>query len=222
MRTLNPVDRRPEPEGRRRVRDVAMRGFDVIASAAALLVLSPLLAAIAIVVLVTMGSPVLFRDERAGRGGAPFTLVKFRTMRALASHERSPDHDDSRVTRLGRALRSTSLDELPTLWNVLTGDMAIVGPRPLPLRYVHRYSPHQRRRLDVRPGITGWSQVNGRNSLAWDERFDLDVWYVDHRSVRLDASILVRTVSTVIGREGISHAGHPTMPEFRGSNGADG
>lgn len=222
MRTLNPIDRRPEPLGRRRVRDAAMRGFDVIASAAALLVLSPLLAAIAIVVLVTMGAPILFRDERAGRGGAPFTLVKFRTMRALAPHERSPDHDDSRVTRLGRILRSTSLDELPTLWNVLRGDMAIVGPRPLPLRYVHRYSPHQRRRLDVRPGITGWSQVNGRNSLAWDERFDLDVWYVEHRSVRLDARILVRTVSTVIGRDGISHAGHPTMPEFRGSKGPEG
>jgi lipopolysaccharide/colanic/teichoic acid biosynthesis glycosyltransferase len=203
------------------VRDVAMRGFDVAASAAALVVLSPLLAAIALVVRATLGTPILFRDERAGRGGAPFTLVKFRTMRALAPHECSPDHDDSRVTRLGRALRSTSLDELPTLWNVLRGDMAIVGPRPLPLRYVSRYSAHQRHRLDVRPGITGWSQVNGRNSLPWDERFDLDVWYVEHRSVRLDASILVRTVSTVIGRDGISHAGHPTMPEFRGSHGTD-
>jgi sugar transferase EpsL len=205
-----------------RMHDAAMRGFDVVVSAVALVVLSPILAAIAIVVRATMGAPVVFRDERAGRGGTAFTLVKFRTMRALAADECSPDHDESRVTRLGRFLRSTSLDELPTLWNVLRGDMAIVGPRPLPLRYVDRYSARQRHRLDVRPGITGWSQVNGRNSLAWDERFDLDVWYVEHRSVSLDLRVLVRTVSTVLGREGISHDGHPTMPEFRGSKPADG
>jgi sugar transferase EpsL len=217
------LEQRPVATSGHYVHDAAMRGFDVVVSAAALLVMSPILAAIAVIVRATMGSPVVFRDERAGRGGEPFTLVKFRTMRALAADERSPDHDDSRVTRLGRFLRSTSLDELPTLWNVLRGDMAIVGPRPLPLRYVNRYTARQRHRLDVRPGITGWSQVNGRNSLAWDERFDLDLWYVEHRSVRLDLRILVRTVSTVIGREGISHAGHPTMPEFRGSpQAADG
>jgi lipopolysaccharide/colanic/teichoic acid biosynthesis glycosyltransferase len=192
------------------------RSFDVAVSAVVLALLSPVIGAIAIVIRVTMGAPVLFRDERAGRGGAPFTMLKFRSMRDLAPGESSPDHDDARLNRLGRLLRSSSLDELPTLWNVLVGDMAIVGPRPLPVRYVERYSPQQWRRLEVRPGITGWAQVNGRNALGWDERFALDVWYVEHRSLVLDVRIVLRTVGTVLRREGISHADHVTMPEFRG------
>jgi lipopolysaccharide/colanic/teichoic acid biosynthesis glycosyltransferase len=194
-----------------------MRAFDVAASAAALLVLSPVLAVLALVIVVTMGRPVLFTEQRAGRNQQPFRLVKFRTMRAPKPHEHGPEHDDVRLTAVGRFVRSTSLDELPTLWNVLRGEMAIVGPRPLPVRYLPRYSAAHARRHEVRPGITGWAQVNGRNALSWDERFDLDVWYVDHRSVRLDVRILARTVVTVARREGISHGEHATMPEFRGS-----
>ncbi len=201
----------------RRVHALVMRAFDVTASAAALVVLSPVLAVVAVVTVVTMGRPVFFTELRAGRDGVPFRLVKFRTMREPLPHERGPEHDDVRLTAVGRVVRSSSLDELPTLWNVLKGDMAIVGPRPLPVRYLPRYSATHARRHEVRPGITGWAQVNGRNSLSWDERFDLDVWYVDHRSVRLDLRILLRTVTTVARREGISHGGHATMPEFRGS-----
>jgi lipopolysaccharide/colanic/teichoic acid biosynthesis glycosyltransferase len=194
-----------------------MRAFDVVASAVALAVLSPVLAVVALVTVATMGRPVFFTELRAGRNQQPFRLVKFRTMRKALPHEDGPEHDDVRLTAVGRFVRSASLDELPTLWNVLKGEMAIVGPRPLPVRYLPRYSATHARRHEVRPGITGWAQVNGRNSLSWDERFDLDVWYVDHRSVRLDLRILVRTVATVVRREGISHGDHATMPEFRGS-----
>jgi lipopolysaccharide/colanic/teichoic acid biosynthesis glycosyltransferase len=201
----------------RAVHGFVMRTFDVVASAAALVVLSPVLAVVALVVRVTMGRPVFFTDQRAGRRGQPFRLVKFRTMRAPRADEQGYAHDAVRLTPVGRFLRSTSLDELPTLWNVLRGDMAIVGPRPLPVQYLPRYSAEHNRRHEVRPGITGWAQVNGRNALSWDDRLDLDVWYVDHRSVRLDARIIVRTVTTVVRREGISHAGHATMPEFKGS-----
>jgi sugar transferase EpsL len=194
-----------------------MRAFDVVASAGALALLSPVLAVVALVTVATMGRPVFFTELRAGRHQQPFRLVKFRTMRTALAHEQGPEHDDVRLTTVGRFVRSISLDELPTLWNVLKGEMAIVGPRPLPVRYLPRYSATHARRHEVRPGITGWAQVNGRNSLSWDERFDLDVWYVDHRSVRLDLRILVRTVATVVRREGISHGDHATMPEFRGS-----
>jgi lipopolysaccharide/colanic/teichoic acid biosynthesis glycosyltransferase len=202
----------------RPVHALVMRTFDVVASAAALVVLSPVLAVIALVVRVTMGRPVLFTDQRAGRDGQPFRLVKFRTMRAPSADEQGYAHDAVRLTSVGRFLRSTSLDELPTLWNVLQGQMAIVGPRPLPVHYLPRYSAEHNRRHEVRPGITGWAQVNGRNALSWDERLDLDVWYVDHRSVRLDVRIIVRTMVTVARREGINHAGHATMPEFKGSS----
>jgi sugar transferase EpsL len=193
-----------------------MRFADVVLSTLALLALSPLMSAIAVGIRWTMGSPVFFRDRRTGRGRTPFTILKFRTMRPLTPGEGGPDADESRLTRMGRFLRSLSLDELPTLWNVLRGDMAFVGPRPLPVRYLDRYSARQARRHEVRPGITGWAQVNGRNSLSWDQRLELDVWYVDHRSLWLDVRILARTTRTVLRREGISHAGHATMPEFMG------
>jgi lipopolysaccharide/colanic/teichoic acid biosynthesis glycosyltransferase len=159
----------------------------------------------------------LFRQERAGLDGRPFQIVKFRTM----TDARGPDgallSDADRLTPFGRFLRSTSLDELPELWNVLRGDMSLVGPRPLLMRYEPLYTPRQRRRHDVRPGITGWAQVNGRNAMSWEARFELDVWYVEHRSLGLDLRILWRTVATVLRREGVSQAGHVTMEPFAGS-----
>jgi len=193
-----------------------MRVVDVVVSLVALLVLSPVLVIAAVAVRLTMGSPVLFRQVRAGRGGAPFELLKLRTMRDLRPGERSPDDDAVRLTRLGEVLRRTSVDELPALVNVLRGELALVGPRPLPTKYVARYSPEQARRLEVRPGVTGWAQVHGRNSVPWDDRFRLDVWYVDHRSIALDLRILLKTVRTVLRREGISAEGHVTMREFTG------
>jgi lipopolysaccharide/colanic/teichoic acid biosynthesis glycosyltransferase len=198
-----------------------MRAFDVIVSTVALVVLSPVLVVVALVIMVTMGRPVFFTDLRAGLDAKPFRLVKFRTMRTPLPHERGYGHDAVRLTAVGRFLRSTSLDELPTLWNVFTGEMAIVGPRPLPVHYLPRYSAEHARRHEVRPGITGWAQINGRNALAWDARLDCDVWYVDHRSVRLDLRIIARTAATVARREGINHAGHATMPEFKGSGPRD-
>lgn len=197
--------------------DAVSRVLDVIVSAAALAVTLPVLAVIAVAIRATMGSPVLFRQQRAGRHGRPFEVVKFRTMRTAAPGDDGPDTDADRLTRLGRALRSSSLDELPTLVNVLRGDMSIVGPRPLPVRYLPRYSPEHDRRHEVRPGITGWAQANGRNALSWDDQLDLDVWYVDNRSALLDARIVVATVGGVLRRDGISHEGHATRPEFPGS-----
>ncbi len=166
-----------------------------------------------------MGGPVLFRQERAGRDGVPFTLLKFRTMTVNESNDFDPSDDGARITSLGRRLRSLSLDELPQVWNVLSGDMALVGPRPLPVAYVDRYDEGDRRRLDVRPGITGLAQVSGRNSLTWDEKFSADVDYVDHRSVFLDLWILWRTALTVVRRDGIAASGQATMLEFLGSVG---
>jgi len=184
------------------------RLFDATAAAAALVALGPLLAALAVLTWLRMGRPVLFRQWRAGREGRPFLLVKFRTMRA------GPGPDEERLTPFGSWLRRTSLDELPELWNVLVGDMSLVGPRPLPVRYVERYSPRQTRRLEVRPGITGWAQVSGRNLLSWEERLERDVWYVDHRSFGLDAEILARTVGGILSGRGVRHPGSATMPEF--------
>jgi lipopolysaccharide/colanic/teichoic acid biosynthesis glycosyltransferase len=195
---------------------VAKRALDVGVAGVGMLAVSPILAMAAFAVLLTMGRPVLYRDRRSGLGGRPFDLLKFRTMRDLGPDERIPDHDAIRVTRVGRFLRSTSIDELPALANVVRGDMSLVGPRPLPVRYLDRYSPDQRRRLEVRPGISGWAQVNGRNRVGWDERFELDVWYVDHRSSRLDLTILARTVMAVVGRRGINAEGDRAMPEFTG------
>jgi sugar transferase EpsL len=194
----------------------AKRVVDVAASAAGLVMLAPVLAACAVAVRLSMGSPVLFRQTRPGLHGVPFTMYKFRTMRDARDRNGDPLPDAERLTRVGNFLRSTSLDELPELWNVLRGDMSLVGPRPLLMQYLPLYSAEQARRHDVRPGITGWAQVNGRNAITWDEKFRLDVWYVDNRSLRLDLQILLRTLRKVAHREGISQAGHVTMEPFRG------
>jgi sugar transferase EpsL len=164
-----------------------------------------------------MGSPVLFRQSRAGQHGRPFTLWKFRTMAAPTADRTGPEWEADRMTALGRFLRSSSLDELPSLWNVVRGDMSLVGPRPLLMQYLARYTAEQARRHDVRPGITGWAQVNGRNAIRWEEKFALDVWYVDHVSFALDCRILWLTLLRVVRPQGISREGHATMPEFFGS-----
>jgi lipopolysaccharide/colanic/teichoic acid biosynthesis glycosyltransferase len=199
-----------------RTRDTAQRSIDIVVSAVLLLILSPVLAALALIVAWRLGRPVLFRQPRPGRMGVPFTLVKFRTMRDV-DPARGMVTDADRLTRLGRIMRSTSLDELPTLWNVLRGDMSLVGPRPLLVRYLDRYTPEQARRHLVRPGMTGLAQVRGRNALSWEEKFAWDVWYVDHRSLRLNARICAETVIAVVRRDGISAANDATMPEFVGS-----
>jgi sugar transferase EpsL len=181
-----------------------------------LLLLSPVIAIIGLLVRVRMGSPVLFRQQRAGLGGRPITVAKVRTMTSATGPDGEQLADVERLTALGSLLRASSLDELPQLWSVLKGDMSLVGPRPLPLAYVDRYSPEQRRRLDAKPGITGWSQVNGRNALTWPEKLALDLWYVDNASFRVDVEILLRTLRSVLRREGVSADGHATMPEFMG------
>ena len=191
---------------------VTKRALDLVGSSVGLLVAVLPMAIIAVVIRLRMGSPVLFRQERPGLGGRPFTLIKFRTMRAGAGD------DDVRLTRLGRLLRTTSLDELPELWNVLVGDMSLVGPRPLLVEYLPRYSQRQARRHEVRPGLTGLAQVEGRNLVAWEERFELDVRYVDTHSLALDLRIIARTVSAVLRREGISGEGEATMAPFQGSS----
>lgn len=193
------------------------RTIDILASAALLILLSPVMAIVAIGVLADVGRPVLFRQRRPGLHGRPFEILKFRTMRnaVLADGTALPDAD--RLTAFGRWLRATSLDELPELWNVLRGDMSLVGPRPLLMHYLPLYSPEQMRRHDVRPGLTGWAQVNGRNALTWEEKFRHDVWYVDHRSLALDLRILFMTAKSVLTRHGISHEDSATMPEFTGS-----
>ncbi len=176
----------------------------------------PLLTVLALLVRLKLGAPVLFRQQRPGLHGRPFTLLKFRTMLDACDAGGNPLPDDKRLTPLGNLLRRTSLDEFPELINVLRGDMSLVGPRPLLARYLGRYTPEQARRHEIRPGITGWAQVNGRNAIAWEEKFRLDVWYVDHRSLLLDAKILVRTIWNVFRRKDIAAGGHATMPEFTG------
>lgn len=199
-------------------RDLAKRCIDITGSIVGLVATAPLWLAGALAVRVTMGSPVLYRDRRPGRGGRPFTMFKLRTMREPGPDEARLASDGARLTRVGKFLRSTSIDELPELFNVLRGDMSLVGPRPLLMQYLARYSAEQARRHEVKPGLTGWAQVNGRNALDWPERLALDVWYVDHRSLRLDLEILVRTVGTVLGRRGIQAKGQATMGEFTGSS----
>jgi sugar transferase EpsL len=196
--------------------DVGKRVFDVAVATALLVLLSPLLLIVAALVRVRLGAPLLFRQTRPGRAGRPFTLLKFRTMTDERDATGVLLPDEARLTPLGRFLRRTSLDELPELVNVVRGDMSLVGPRPLLMEYLPRYTTEQWRRHEVRPGITGWAQVNGRNALTWDEKFALDVWYVDHRSFRLDLDILTRTARTVIGGRGVSSSGHATMPPFEG------
>jgi lipopolysaccharide/colanic/teichoic acid biosynthesis glycosyltransferase len=202
------------PADRRRY-DAVKRLLDVSVSGVALVVSAPVQLVTAGVVLVAHGRPVLFRQPRPGKDGVVFELVKFRTMRHPdATHVT----DAERLTRVGRVLRSTSLDELPTLWNVVKGDMSLVGPRPLLVEYLPRYSPEQARRHEVRPGITGLAQVSGRNGVAWEDKFALDVEYVDRRSLRLDLEILLRTVRSVVTRQGINGGGEATMSVFMGSS----
>ena len=193
------------------------RAFDIVFSAAWLLGFSPLLLVVAVLVRLKLGSPILFVQERPGLRARPFRMVKFRTM----TDARGPDGellpDELRLTPFGRFLRSTSLDEFPEMWNVLVGDMSVVGPRPLLMRYVPRYDAFQARRMEVKPGVTGWAQVNGRSDLGWDEKFALDVWYVDHRSFRLDMKIVFLTFFKVLARSGAERAkSAPPLEEFKG------
>jgi len=204
-----------------RVYDVVKRALDVAASALALIVLSPVLLVVAVLVRIGLGAPVVFRQQRPGRHGRIFTLYKFRTMRDAPFGTTRIDavaSDAERLTPLGRSLRGTSLDELPQLVNVFCGDMSIVGPRPLLPEYLDRYNEEQARRHEVRPGITGWAQVNGRNAVSWDERFTMDVWYVDHRSFTLDARIALRSLWALVSREGVSAPGVETMEPFQGDS----
>jgi len=194
------------------------RIFDLVLTLPGLMLISPLLVLLAVCVRVAHGAPVLFRQPRPGYKGRPFTLYKFRTMTNARAADGSLLPDAMRLTRLGRIMRSLSLDELPELYNVLRGEMSLVGPRPLLMQYLERYSPEQMRRHDVTPGMTGWAQVNGRNALTWQEKFDLDLWYVDHWSFGLDLRILCLTFWKMLKREGISQPGHATMEEFRGND----
>ncbi len=195
-----------------------MRRFiDILVAAVGLIILSPLLAAIALAVRAKLGSPILFRQLRPGLHARPFTLFKFRTMLDAAGDAGMSLPDAQRLTPFGKFLRAWSLDELPELWNLLKGDMSLIGPRPLLMEYLPLYTPQQARRHEVRPGLTGWAQVNGRNAQGWDDRFALDVWYVDHRSFRLDLKILWMTVKSVLKRHGISAEGEATMPRFTGT-----
>jgi lipopolysaccharide/colanic/teichoic acid biosynthesis glycosyltransferase len=197
-------------------RRLGKRLLDVLIALAALIVLSPLLAILALLVRVKLGTPVLFRQTRPGRHGQPFTITKFRTMIEARDAAGQPLSDAERLPKFGRFLRSTSLDELPELINVLKGEMSLVGPRPLLVQYLDRYTPEQARRHEVRPGITGWAQINGRNALTWEQKFELDVWYVDHVSLRLDVKIAALTVWKILKREGISQPGQATAQEFMG------
>jgi lipopolysaccharide/colanic/teichoic acid biosynthesis glycosyltransferase len=197
-------------------RSFGKRLFDLIAATAALIVLSPVLAVVAVLVAAKLGRPVLFRQQRSGLQGQPFRLAKFRSMTDAKDAEGRNLPDEVRLTAFGRRLRSTSLDELPSLWNVIRGEMSLVGPRPLHCSYDARYNPVQKRRLEARPGLTGWAQVNGRNALSWNDKFALDVWYVEHQSFWLDLRIIFRTVAAVFAARGIAAEGNATMPEFLG------
>ncbi|CAE6910991.1 Uncharacterized sugar transferase EpsL [Pseudomonas marincola] len=193
------------------------RFFDIVASAIGLLLLSPVIALVALQIGRKIGSPVFFRQVRPGLNGKPFEMIKFRTMRDAVDAAGNPLPDSERMTPFGSLLRSTSLDELPELWNVLKGDMSLVGPRPLLMEYLPLYNPEQFRRHEVRPGVTGWAQINGRNSLGWEEKFALDVCYVDSRSFWFDMKIILLTLKRVVARDGISADGEVTMAKFTGS-----
>lgn len=207
---------KPSPADRR-LHLCAKRALDLVLSGLILVIFWPLLAGIALVVYIALGSPVIFRQIRPGRDGVPFAMWKFRTMddRRDANGELLPDEE--RLTAIGRLLRSTSLDELPEIFNVIRGEMSLVGPRPLLVEYLPHYSVEQARRHEVLPGITGWAQVNGRNAISWEEKFHHDVWYVDHQCIALDLKILAMTVTSVLKREGISAEGYVSMPYFAGS-----
>lgn len=193
------------------------RIFDILGATLGLLFLSPVILIVALMIAKKMGTPVLFIQTRPGLHGRQFQMIKFRTMRDAVGAQGKLLHDSVRITPLGSFLRSSSLDELPELWNVLKGEMSLVGPRPLLMEYLPLYSPEQARRHEVRPGVTGWAQVNGRNAISWDEKFALDVWYVDNRSFWLDLKIIWLTIRKVIKREGISAAGEATMSKFTGN-----
>ena len=193
------------------------RLFDIIVSGMGLLLVSPILLVVAVLVRIFVGSPILFSMARPGRYGQPFTMHKFRTMSLVRDMAGELLSDDQRLSRFGYFLRATSLDELPELWNVLRGDMSLVGPRPLLMEYLPLYTLEQARRHEVRPGITGWAQVNGRNAISWEEKFRLDVWYGDNHSIRLDLKILALTIVHVFSRTGINAPGEATMPRFSGS-----
>lgn len=193
------------------------RSFDIIASTLALILLSPVIAITAYFIHKKLGSPVLFRQVRPGLKGKPFEMIKFRTMKDAVDKHGQSLPDSERLTPFGMKLRSTSLDELPGLWNVLKGDMSLVGPRPLLMQYLPLYNQDQSRRHDVRPGITGWAQINGRNTIGWNEKFKLDVWYVDNQSLWLDIKILLLTIKKVFIKEGISANDHVTVEPFKGN-----
>ena len=193
------------------------RLIDITASAAGLLLLSPLLALVTLMIRLTMGKPVIFKQVRPGLNEKPFTIYKFRTMSDIRGPDCSLLQDGERLTKLGKFLRKNSLDELPELWNVLKGDMSLAGPRPLLMEYLNRYTAEQARRHEVNPGITGWTQVNGRNAISWEKKFELDVWYIGHQSFWLDIKILWLTLIKVLRREGISAPGEATMPLFMGT-----
>jgi len=193
------------------------RLVDLVCAGALLVLLAPVMLGVSLLIFLTMGRPVFFCQTRAGYKGKLFTLIKFRTMREALGLDGKPLPDAQRLTRVGRFLRGISLDELPQLFNVLRGDVTLVGPRPLLPQYLDRYTPEQARRLDVKPGLTGWAQVNGRNAISWEEKFTLDVWYVDNWSLGLDAWILLRTVWRIVYPQGIASPGNATMPEFMGT-----
>jgi len=191
---------------------------DIVVSILTLVLLSPLMLFVIAAIRIWLGTPVFFRQVRPGRYGHPFVMIKSRTMRDATGKDGLQLPDEVRLTRLGKFLRSTSLDELPELWNVLKGEMSLVGPRPLLMEYLPLYSREQARRHEVRPGVTGWAQINGRNAISWEQKFELDVWYVNHRSLWLDVKILWLTVLKVLLREGVNQDGHVTMEKFRGSS----
>lgn len=193
------------------------RIIDIFAASLALILLSPVIVVVAILVNKKLGSPIFFQQVRPGLGGKPFKMVKFRTMLDAVDSQGNPLPDEVRLTDFGKFLRSTSLDELPELWNVLKGDMSLVGPRPLLMEYLPLYSADQARRHEVRPGVTGWAQINGRNAISWEQKFELDTWYVDNQSLWLDIKILFLTVWKVVHRDGISAAGEATMTRFTGT-----
>jgi len=193
------------------------RLLDIIGALIGLVLLSPVILVLVTYVRRRMGAPVLFRQTRPGKDGVPFVMIKFRTMRDAVDQDGNPLADADRMTPLGRKLRATSLDELPELWNVLKGEMSLVGPRPLLMEYLPLYSAEQARRHEVRPGVTGWAQINGRNAISWEEKFALDVWYVDNRTIWLDLRIIWATMRKVIAREGVSAQGEATMPRFAGT-----
>ena len=196
---------------------ILKRIIDIIGALVGLIVSSPIMLIVSLIIYLTMGRPVFFKQLRPGLNGKPFVIYKFRTMLDLKDKDGNLLPDEKRITAIGKFLRSTTLDELPEFWNVLKGDMSLVGPRPLLMEYLPRYTPEQARRHNVKPGMTGWAQVNGRNAITWEEKFKLDVWYVDNWNIPLDLKIIFLTILKVFKREGVSAEGYATMPEFVGS-----